>query len=797
MKKYTTSYIKRLRSEASDCCQKGKWLLARKLFIELHRLDPLDAESLFQLGMIEFYTGNFNESASILQKSIAIDPTKSKASFHLANIYLSVAKFEDALVNYDKSILLEPGLAEAHNNRGNALLELGMLEEALESYSNAISLDSKYADALNNQGNVLIELNRFDCALVSYSAAIKLKSKDPELYFNRGIAFDKLKRFEEAFSDYSQAISIDAEYVEAYFNRGVVLGQMKKLQEAISDYSRAIQLNPSYVKAYFNRGLVQQTLRNFNNALIDYDQVIELDSRDEQAYYNRGIAFSELRWMEESLLNYTRAIELKPDYVDAYIARGCLHHEEKRFDEALFDFNYADGLQPNNVVIFEHMMASKMHGCIWDGYDDLKSKIYNNNQPTNLFNQFALIDDPECHLKITQLGVKNNWPKNELPPKDLNNSKNKKIRIGYYSADYSDHPVAYLTSQLFELHDRNKFEVIAFSFGRETKSLIKKRLIKGFDQFIEVRNKTDQEIAMLTREMEIDIAVDLGGYTKDCRTNIFAMRASPIQVNYLGYAGTMAADYMDYIIGDAILIPSDAQCYYSEKVAYLPGTFMVNDSTLKPSDEVFSRKDFNLPEDGFIFSCFNASYKITPSTFLGWMRILNAVDRSVLWLSHMNETAMKNLKDKAAEYGIDRDRIIFASRMPSLSDHLSRIRLADLFLDTFPYNAHTTSNDALRVGLPVLTLMGKSFASRVAASLLNAVDLPELITHSQEEYESLAIGLASNPEKLKKLRNKLLDTLPGSYLTDTKRFTKNLELAYQEMYRRSQEGLSPDNIYIN
>jgi len=326
---------------------------------------------------------------------------------------------------------------------------------------------------------------------------------------------------------------------------------------------------------------------------------------------------------------------------------------------------------------------------------------------------------------------------------------------------------------------------------------MRKRLEKGFDQFIDVKNKTDQEIVTLVRDMRIDIAIDLGGYTGDSRTKIFAMRAAPIQVNYLGFSGTMGAEFIDYIIGDSNLIPIEAQSYFSEKVAYLPGSFMVNDSTLKPSEEAFSRKDFNLPEKGFVFSCFNASYKITPASFLGWMRILKAVDDSVLWLSHMNETAMKNLKDKADECGIDPNRIIFASRMPSLNDHLNRIRLADLFLDTFPYNAHTTSNDALRVGLPVLTLMGKSFASRVAASLLNAVDMPELITNSQEEYEALAIELASNTGKLKNLKNKLLNNLPDSYLTDTKRFTKNLESAYQLMYQRYQDDLPPDHIYVD
>jgi predicted O-linked N-acetylglucosamine transferase (SPINDLY family) len=301
---------------------------------------------------------------------------------------------------------------------------------------------------------------------------------------------------------------------------------------------------------------------------------------------------------------------------------------------------------------------------------------------------------------------------------------------------------------------------------------------------------------MLSREMQIDIAIDLGGLTGDTRTDIFAMRAAPIQVNYLGYSGTMGANYIDYIIADQVVIPLEKQHQYSEKVAYLPNSYMVNDTSLKISEKIFSRKEVGLPENSFIFCCFNASYKITPATFKCWMNILSNVEGSVLWLSSMNENAINNLKNSAKQCGVSSDRIIFSTRVPSVSEHLKRIQLADLFLDTLPYNAHTTTSDALRVGLPVLTQIGDSFASRVASSLLYAVGLPELIATNEKDYEAIAIDLAKNHEKLDQIKNKLKINLETSTLYNTKLFTQHIELAYQNMYQRYQDNLGPDHIYI-
>jgi predicted O-linked N-acetylglucosamine transferase (SPINDLY family) len=364
--------------------------------------------------------------------------------------------------------------------------------------------------------------------------------------------------------------------------------------------------------------------------------------------------------------------------------------------------------------------------------------------------------------------------------------------VGYFSADFKNHPVAFLAAQLFEIHDKSKFETYAFSLVNATDEM-RGRLQLAFDHFIDTQIMSDIEVAQLSRSLAINIAVDLTGITASSRTGIFSYRAAPIQVNYLGYPGTMGADYMDYIVADKILIPPQSQQSYSEKIVYLPNSYQVNDRQRLISARQFTRQELGLPEHGFIFCCFNNNYKILPTTFEAWMRILKAVEGSTLWLFQDNTWAVENLKKEAQKQGVDAQRLVFAERL-SLPEHLARYRQADLFLDTFPYNSHTTASDALWAGLPVLTLMGRSFASRVAASLLNAIGLAELITQTQEEYEALAIELAMNPIKLKDIKLRLANNRLNTPLFDTPLFAKNIESAYIKMYERYQADLRPDHI---
>jgi predicted O-linked N-acetylglucosamine transferase (SPINDLY family) len=351
-------------------------------------------------------------------------------------------------------------------------------------------------------------------------------------------------------------------------------------------------------------------------------------------------------------------------------------------------------------------------------------------------------------------------------------------------------------AELFELHDKSKFEIFGFSFGPVNNDDMQVRVSSAFDHFYFVNDKSDHDVASLSRQLGIDIAIDLKGFTQDYRLGIFAYGCAPIQVNYLGYPGTMGTDFIHYVIADTTVIPETNQQFFTEKVVYLPHSYQVNDSKRAISHRLFTKPEVGLPGSGFVFCCFNNVYKILPSTFDGWMRILKSIDGSVLWLLDDNPTATSNLQKEAQARGVDPSRLVFAKRM-SLDEHLARLKLADLFIDTLPYNAHTTTSDALWAGLPVLTCMGESFASRVAASLLKAIDLPELITHSQQEYEAKAIELATNPALLKAIKDKLAANKLTKPLFDTKLFTKHLEAAYSSMFQRHQDGLPPDHIYIN
>jgi predicted O-linked N-acetylglucosamine transferase (SPINDLY family) len=441
-----------------------------------------------------------------------------------------------------------------------------------------------------------------------------------------------------------------------------------------------------------------------------------------------------------------------------------------------------------------------MHLCQWSNISSLQKnlpqKINNKLTVIEPFPLLSIIDNPELQLKCAEIYINHKFPANFDLPKIPPYVGHSKIRIGYFSPDFRIHPVANLTAELYEIHDRDKFEVYAFSFGPDTKDEMNLRIKSGVDHFHDVRLLSHREVALLSRSVELDIAVDLGGFTQDTRTGIFAMRAAPIQVNYLGYSGTMGAEYIDYLISDSTLIPEDKKHHYLEKIAYLPDSFMVNDTKNKSSTREFTRKEAGLPEEGFVYSCFNHHYKITQGVFNSWMKILSQVDGSVLWLSDGNNTGISNLKNEAEKRGVDSKRLIFAPRLDLREDHLNRIKLSDLFLDTLPYNAHATTSDALQVGLPVLTRIGESFASRVAASLINSVNLPELITETQEQYEVMAIGLAKDKEKLKLIREKLKNNLPLSPLYDTPLYVKQLESAYEEMFERSQNGLGPDHIYV-
>jgi predicted O-linked N-acetylglucosamine transferase (SPINDLY family) len=580
---------------------------------------------------------------------------------------------------------------------------------------------------------------------------------------------------------------------------GVVAAQRAEYEKAIEFFSASINAFPEYAVAHSNLGNVYAKLRQFDQALSAYEQAALLDPQDAETWSNAGIVFFELKRFEEAIALYDKALAIHPNYAEALCNKGNALDELKRYEEAIACYEKALSINPNIDWAPGVWMHLKLKVSSWENLEAnvevLLAKITAGEKVSNPFPLLAMSDDPMLHRQASEIFAHYQYPSNSTLGPIAKHPKGEKIRIGYFSADFHNHATGYLLAELIELHDKNQFELIGISFGPNQDDEMRIRLQQSFDQLIDASTMSDIEIAQLSRDLKIDIAVDLKGFTQNCRTGIFAYRAAPIQLSYLGYPGTMSTHYIDYLIADQTLIPQEAQQAYSEKIAYLPNSYQANDRKRVISDKRFTKGDLGLPEQGFIFCSFNNNYKILPATFEVWMRILKAVDSSVLWLYEDNAAAADHLRQEAEKRGVHPSRLVFAKRMP-LAEHLARHQLADLFIDAFPCNAHTTASDALWAGLPVLTLMGNSFASRVAASLLKAIELPELITSTPQAYEALAIEIAKNPAKLAALKQKLASNRLTTPLFDTPQFTKDLERSYVQIYQRYQAGLPPEHIFV-
>jgi len=706
---------------------------------------------MLQQALQAFQNGNFDGADSILKRVLQVDSKNLPALHILGLIKASQSNYREAADYLVRAARIHPNDASIQYNLAKALSDSGNDKDALAHHKKAVALAPNNPEAWLNYGKTASNLNRHEDALVWYNNALNLNPNYAEALLNKGATFKELKRYEEAIAFAEQALLINPNLAGAWTNKGVALKELKRYDEAIVHYDKALSLKPDHAEGWSNKGATLHALKRF----------------------------------DEAITHYEKALSLKPDYHEAWSNKGVTLHELKRYDEAITHYEKALSLKPDVDWVSGDLLYTKMTICSWSGLaeslEDISKKIIANKKVANPFQLLALTDDALLHKQSAEIYVQTKYPFNPTLGLIPKYPRRQKIRVGYFSADFHNHATGYLMAELFELHDKSQFELVGFSFGPIENDEMRQRLEKSFDQFIEVGRKSDVMVAKLSRDLHIDIAVDLKGFTQNARTGIFAHRAAPIQLNYLGYPGTLGANYMDYIIADKTLISPELQSCYSEKVVYLPNSYQVNDRKRVISDKKFTRQELGLPEHVFVFCCFNNNYKILPATFEGWMRILNAVEGSVLWLLQDNLLAIENLKKEASQHGIDEGRLVFAERMP-LSDHLARHRHADLFLDTFPYNAHTTTSDALWANLPVLTLVGQSFASRVAASLLNSIGLQELITKTQEEYEALAIELAKKPEKLSAIKFKLVNNRLSTPLFDTPLFTKNLEAAYLMMY---------------
>ncbi len=606
-------------------------------------------------------------------------------------------------------------------------------------------------------------------------------------------------KFNQARVVFGKVTQLDPGNADAHNNLGIALSELGRRDEAIASYQRALALRPHYAGGHNNLGSALRGLGRTNDAIASFEKALSFKANYPEAHNNLGNALRDQGRTDDAIAAYQQALQLRPAYADALSNLAGALADLRRRDEAIECYTRALAINPNHTTARAEKLHQQAHICDWDAIAADAAFIPHlgvTGEPVSPFAMLPLEDAPSRHRIRSERWVQKKYARPIMAPRERLSARPERLRIGYFSGDFFDHATMYLMAKLFEVHDRSRFSLHAFSYGPQNQDAMRARAEAVFDRFHDVCGQSDLAVAELVRREGIDIAVDLKGHTTDARLGVLAHRPAPVQMSYIGYPGTIGAPFIDYIIADATVIPPAQREHYSEKVVFLPNSYQVNDDSRVISDRAMTRSDAALPENGFVFCCFNNSFKIAPPEFEIWMRLVKRTEGSVLWLLETNRWAVENLRAQAQRRGVDPKRIVFAPRM-SAADHLARHRLADLFLDTFNYNAHTTAADALWAGLPLITKTGAGFAARVGASLLRAVGLPELIISDEQSYEALAAAVAADPQRLGAVRAKLAGNRANAPLFNTTVFARHLEAAYETAFGRYLGSEAPADITIS
>lgn len=745
--------------------QAGNLDEAEKLYRAAVAAEPRHFQALHLLGLVEMQRGRFAEADRLIGRALAVNPDFPEARNNHGAALLELGRPAEALAAFDRALAAKPGYVKALTNRGNALLRLGRPEESLASHDRALALAPADGEALVNRGNALAALNRHAAALESYDRALAARPDFAAGWLNRGTALQNLRRYGDALASFNRALALEPGNAEAWFNLGNCALAMGHPEKALASYDRALAIRPDYAEALHNRGNALMGVKRTEAALADYDKVLALAPRHAGALNGRGNALASLKRHAEAADCFARLVETAPDY------------------------DYAEG----------KALHWRLQCCDWAGYDGaarrLAEAVAAGKRRDTPLTFLAVSPSPAAQLACARTYALHRCGGIEPLPWTGPPYRHKRIRLAYVSADFRTHATASLMAGLFEAHDRDKFETVAISLLPADASPMGRRIKDAFERWVDATAMTDHDAAAAMRAMEIDIAVDLMGYTQHGRMEIFAHRAAPVQVGYLGYPGTMGAPFVDYIVADRFVIPPEHRAFYAEKPVYMPDCFQVNDTKRPRVARAPDRSAVGLPPQGFVFCAFSNSYKITPLMFDVWMRLLKAVPGSVLWLIDNNAAATENLRREAARRGVSPERLVFAPRL-AYADYLARYAAADVFLDTAPFNAGATASDALWAGLPVVTCAGEAFAARMAGSLLTAAGLGGFIARSPGEYEALALKLAADPAALAAAKARLEANGKSSALFDTDRFRRHIEWAYAAMWERQQRGEPPEELSV-
>lgn len=759
IKQFWVSYITNLINlkdfkNAELTIEKGKSFgLSQNEIIYFYQELKKNGETNRISELIKFFKNSeYKKVEELALSMLSENPNDINCLKVLSTCYHKLNKLDQALSLYNKLIILDPQNIEVLNNIGFILQIKQDYKKAEDIYKKATEINPHNSKSYLNFLSILRKLKKIDEMLIECKKFLQLNPYDAVLLNNFANGLKDLYKYEEAESIYKKALNLEPKLVEIYLDYGNLLQQLERYHEAQEKFNEAIQINPQHKIAYNNLGNVYRKLHLPNKAKEAFEKAIKID----------------------------------PNFAEAYCNLGHLFYSNNEYEIAYKNYNKALNLNEELENLMGSLLFSKAQLCDWTDRDlYIKKMVFqlkNGKQASVPFNLFPLVDDPELKKHAATMYSKR-FKRNFIFNKIKKSEKNKKIKIGYFSPDFKAHPIGYSICELLELHDRDKFEIHAFYYGETTSDKLHLRIKKGVDKFHEVTNISDKEIVLLSNKLEIDIAIDLCCYTGPHRTNIFAMSVAPIQMTHL-YAGSMGSDYYDYIIADKTLIPETHKKYYCEDILYLP-SWQANESTKEVSKKNVTKKDFGIPEEKFIFCSFNNFYKITPETFDVWSKILDEVVESVLILPSGHDIAKHNLKKEIKLRGIDPERIIFLDYVKT-PQHLARLKLMDLSLDTFPFTGGVTTSDAVRMCLPVLTYLGESFGSRVSGSVLKALNMDELVAKSKKEYVNIAVELATNKNKLKKIKRKLKQNLPSSLLFDTKSYCNHLEEAFLKVLNKTK-----------
>lgn len=790
-------------------------------------INPNYAEGFLNLGFVTKELKLYEEAERCLNQAISINPEMEDAYYILGVLSQEHGNLDGAIENYNKTLELKPDFKIVYSDFCHVLLQCSQHERAKQVIQQGISIYPESVEFYFFLGNLLVDEKEWVQATTCYQKLLSIQSDNDEVLCRLGNIFRAQGDLEEAQVYYNKALARNPDNPDAHNNLGAVFQDHGNLDKAEACYRKAFALRTDFAEAYSNLGNIFTAKANPEEAITYYQQALVLKPDSAEVYNNLAVAFKNNKNLNESVVYYRKALALKPDFPDAYnnlaaalidqgelgeaiscyqqalllkpaffaihTNLGIVYQRQGKYDQAIACYRQALECDPALHETRMNLVHLLQHTCEWTNAESLSDEVRRAVREVSSastrriapFGFLALSHSTPQEQKICA----SNWMQDICQPLmpvkkqmqfEFKRESKRKINLAYLSADFREHAVAHLMAQIFELHDRKRFRISAYSYGVNDSSRMRTRLENAFDEFVDMRNLSDENAAKKIYDNDIDILVDLTGHTRDSRSAILFLRPAPIQVNFLGFPGTLGADFVDYLIADQFIIPLEQQGNYAEKVVYLPDCYMPRDMSCSRLAEP-SRTSCGLPEEGFVFCSFNQAYKITPEIFDVWCRLLRTVPGSVLWLSH-SPYAESNLRREAESRGVAWERVIMAPRTKLAEEHLARLQCADLFLDTTPYNAHTTCSDALWMGLPVVTCVGETFSSRVAGSLLTALGVPELITYNLDDYYAVALELASNKGKYEHIRNKILANRDSAPLFDSKKFTRNLEKVYLQMW---------------